>query len=166
MVMDHTNVHKTTTGHQDHEVIWHSAGGSYSGVFVPLLGEAILLGNDAGLQPTINLEVARPGPMHVAHLCHPARLATRCSSAYCRARMHVPIVHPQRADWICLLPASIQLFLADARCPAAVVALMYICGRQACCMISLSSPSHYAPSRSGGGLSVEASGTSVKMPAS
>ena len=38
-----------------------NAGGSYSGVYVPLLGEAIVNGNDNGSTPTINLEVS-PAP--------------------------------------------------------------------------------------------------------
>ena len=44
-------------GGEAEDVCYGAAGGSYSGVYVPLLGEAIEQGNDAGLQPHIKLEV-------------------------------------------------------------------------------------------------------------
>ena len=39
----------------------YGIGGSYSGVYVPLLGEAILNGNEDGAMPVINLEVGWGG---------------------------------------------------------------------------------------------------------
>ena len=36
------------------------AGASYSGIYVPLLGEATINGNDDGASPYINLEVCMP----------------------------------------------------------------------------------------------------------
>lgn len=37
-----------------------SAGRSYAGKYVPLLGQAILKGNQEGAKPSINLEVCSP----------------------------------------------------------------------------------------------------------